>query len=412
MELRLEAVPLLEDKAPNFIEIMEIRNGSVASVIDKPQYNDLSNEFARRTFDESGNYYVKPFTITARNTLNDFEGNNGVFTSDQITYNNNTPDPDLGTYRISPGKAYIRGYEVETIVPAFLDFKKPRTTKLLEGQSINYVTGPTFTLNRVSGSPSIGIGTDYTVSLRDDRVGAAATTAAGKEIGLARVYDFALESGSYDVNNTDLNEWDIALYDIQPYTNIALNNPTTLTVPTHIKGKSSGAIGYLRYGVSSSTDVTAYNTKGNFVAGEQFIFNGVESGVISVATTAYTTSDIKSINGTVSTASTFNADVKQSDLLSIGQVKITDPPTSGASAGISTVTFTDPNKFFIGIATVGNIVEYTNSGLNTTSYARIETVSQRSLTISGVTTVTGICEGGLPSSAINPADFKVLTSQF
>ena len=412
MELRLEAVPLLEDKAPNFIEIMEIRNGSVASVIDKPQYNDLSNEFARRTFDESGNYYVKPFTITARNTLNDFEGNNGVFTSDQITYNNNTPDPDLGTYRISPGKAYIRGYEVETIVPAFLDFKKPRTTKLLEGQSINYVTGPTFTLNRVSGSPSIGIGTNYTVSLRDERVGAANTTAAGKEIGLARVYDFALESGSYDVNNTDLNEWDIALYDIQPYTNIALNNPTTLTVPTHIKGKSSGATGYLRYGVSSSTDVTAYNTKGNFVAGEQFIFNGVESGVISVATTAYTTSDIKSINGTVSTASTFNADVKQSDLLSIGQVKITDPPTSGASAGISTVTFTDPNKFFIGIATVGNIVEYTNSGLNTTSYARIETVSQRSLTISGVTTVTGICEGGLPSSAINPADFKVLTSQF
>ena len=412
IELRLEAVPIAEDKSPNFIEIMEIRNGKVASVIDKVQYNDLSTEFARRTFDESGNYYVKPYTITARNTLNNFEGNNGVFTSDQVTYNNNTPSDDLGTYRISPGKAYIRGYEVETVVPGFLDFKKPRTTKLLEDQSINYVTGPTFTLNRVSGSPSIGIGTDYTVSLRDERVGAAATTASGKEIGLARVYDFALESGSYNVDNTDLNEWDISLYDIQPYTEIALNNPTTLTVPTHIKGKSSGATGFLRYGVTSSTAVTAYNTKGNFVAGEQFIFNGEESGVISVATTAYRTSDVKSVHGTVSTASTFNADVKQSDLVSIGQVKITDPPTSGASAGISTVTFTDPNKFFIGIATVGNIVEYTNSGLNTTSYARIESVSQRSLTISGVTTVTGICEGGLPSTAINPADFKVLTSQF
>ena len=412
IELKLETESIQNDKSANFIELMTVRNGQVASVNDKPQYNDLSNEFARRTFDESGNYYVKPFSIFAKNTLNDFEGNNGAFTSDQLTYNNNTPSEDLGTYKLSPGKAYIRGYEVETIVPAFLDFKKPRTTKLLEGQSINYVTGPTFTLNRVSGSPSIGIGTDYTVSLRDQRVGAAATTAAGKEIGLARVYDFALESGSYDVNNANLNEWDIALYDIQPYTNIALNTPKTLTVPTHVKGKSSGATGYLRYALSNSTDLTVYNTKGKFVAGEAFIFNGTESGNVGVAITAYSTSDIKSINGTVSTASTFNADVKQSLLSNIGQVKITDPPTAGASAGISTVTFTDPNKFFIGIATVGNIVEYTNSGLNTTSYAKIETVSQRSLTISGVTTVPGICEGGLPSTAINPADFKVLTSQF
>ena len=88
-------------------------------------------------------------------------------------------------------------------------FEKPRTTKLLEGQSINYVTGPTFTLNRVSGSPIIEIGTDYTVSLRDQRVGAAATTAAGKEIGLARVYDFALESGSYNTSVHSENEWDI-----------------------------------------------------------------------------------------------------------------------------------------------------------------------------------------------------------
>ena len=412
IELKLETAPIQEDKTPNFIELMTVRNGKVASVNDKPQYNDLSNEFARRTFDESGNYYVKPFAITARNTLNDFEGNNGAFTSDQITYNNNTPNDDLGTYKISPGKAYIRGYEVETIVPGFLDFKKPRTTKLLEGQSINYVTGPTFTLNRVSGSPSIGIGTDYTVSLRDQRVGAAATTAAGKEIGLARVYDFALESGSYDVNNANLNEWDIALYDIQPYTNIALNNPKTLTVPTHVKGKSSGATGYLRYALSSSTDLTVYNTKGKFIAGEAFIFNGTESGNVGVAVTAYSTSDIKSVNGTVSTASTFNADVKQSLLSTIGQVNITNPPSSGASAGISTVTFTDPNKFFIGIATVGNVVEYTNPGKSTTSYARVVTVGQRSLTIAGVTTVTGVCEGGLPSTEINPADFKILTSQF
>ena len=185
LDLVLEAVDINQQSTPNFIELLEVRNGIVASAQDKSQYNDLSKEFARRTFDESGNYYVKPFTLTPRNTLNDFEGNNGIFAEDQKTYNNNDPSEDLGTYKLSPGKAYIEGYEVETIVPSFLDFKKPRTTKTLENQSINYVTGPTFTLNNVLGSPIIGLGTDYTVSLRDQRITGIGTSAAGKEIGLA-----------------------------------------------------------------------------------------------------------------------------------------------------------------------------------------------------------------------------------
>ena len=410
-----------ETEPSNFIQLMEIRGGNLIYVRQENDYNELGNELAKRTFDESGNYYIRPFSLTAKNTLNDYEGNNGIFNSNQITYNNNTPSKDLGTYKLSPGKAYVEGFEVETVVPTFLDFEKPRTTKLLEGQSINYVTGPTFTLNRVSGSPIIGIGTDYTVSLRDQRVGAAGTTAAGKEIGLARVYDFALESGSYNSSVPTENEWDIALYDIQTYTNITLNtNPSNaLVVPTHIKGKSSGATGYLRYN-SVGTAITAYNTKGNFITGEQLIFNGVESGNISAASTSYTTSDVKSINGTVSTASTFNADVKQSLFANLGEVNISAATTSGASLGISTVISADPSKFFSGIATVGNIVEYTNPGKTLPSYARIESVSQTSLTISGVSTVAGVCEGGLPtiiagdslSGEINPSNFKILTSQF
>jgi len=419
--VRLRSISPLEEKPSNFIDLMEIIQGELVYVRQENDYNELANEFARRTFDESGNYYIKPFSLTVRNTLNNYEGNNGIFNKEQTTYNNQTPSDDLGTYRLSPGKAYIKGYECETITPSYLDFEKPRTTKNLENQSINYVTGPTFTLNRVSGAPQIGVGTNYTVSLRDQRVGAAATTAAGKEIGLARVYDFALESGSYNASNADENEWDIALYDIQTYTNITLNsNPEkALTVPTHVKGKSSGATGYLRFN-SVGTAVTVYNSKGKFISGEQLIYNGVESGNISAASTSYTTSDIKSINGTVSTASTFNADVKQSLFANLGQVNISAATTSGASLGISTVTSADPSKFFVGIATVGNIVEYSSPGKTTVSYARIESVSQNSLTISGVTSVTGVCDGGLPtiiagdslSGEINPSNFKILTSQF
>ena len=204
-----------------------------------------------------------------------------------------------------------------------MDFQKPRTTKTLENQSINYTTGPTYALNRVSGSPSIGIATSYTVSLRDNRIGGTKTAAAGKEIGLARVYDFALESGSYSATNADANVWDASLFDIQTYTSITLNQNITLSTPTHIKGKASGATGFLRYGVTNAGIITAYNVNGRFSVGEEFEFDTIANTRVSTAVTAHSTKDVQSIFGIVGSASTFNADVIQSPLTNLGQVNIT-----------------------------------------------------------------------------------------
>ena len=396
-------------QADNFIELMEVREGVIASQKINPEYNKLEEEFARRTFDESGNYYVIPFNVQPKETLNNYKGNKGIFNSDQLTYNNSVPAENLATYKISPGKAYVKGYEVNIPTNQFLDFQKPRTKKLLKDQSINYYTGPTFALNRVNGSPKIGIGTDYTISLRDRRIGVTSTTAAGNEIGLARVYDFALESGSYDAVNPNLNTWDIALYDIQPYTYLELNTPTTLALPQHVKGKSSGATGYLRYDVNTGTAMTAYNVNGKFIQGEQLVFNGIESGNVLGVTTAYTSSDVRSIYGSVGTANTFNADVKQSVHSTFGVVNIT-----GASGGVSTVTSTDATKFFTGIATVGNIVEFQYPGLAdplSPAYGQVSSVSQHSLVITPVTTVIGINNGALPPADVETS-FKILGSKF
>ena len=64
---------------------------------------------------------------------------------------------------------------------------------------------------------------------------------SGKEIGVARVYDFVLETGSYEVANKPLNQWDLTLFDVQTYTDLEVNTNTTLTIPTFIEGESSGA---------------------------------------------------------------------------------------------------------------------------------------------------------------------------
>ena len=85
--------------------------------------------------------------------------------------------------------------------------------------------------------------------MRNERVGIASTTAPGKEIGLSRIYDFRLESGSYNASNSNINQWYISLYDIQTITEISLNEPITLSVPTFIKGNNSGATAFLKESV-------------------------------------------------------------------------------------------------------------------------------------------------------------------
>jgi hypothetical protein len=389
----------------NFVELALIQNGVLRSQKQTTNHSIISDELARRTYSESGDYYVSPFDVSLKESLNDNLGNRGIFNQGQFTYGGSTASDDLAVYQVSPGKAFIRGYEIETISPTFLDVTKPRTTKTLELQSINYNTGPTLKLNRVYGSPTIGIGNTYILSLRDSRVGTAQTLAPGKEIGVARVYDFKLESGSYSTSNSNLNQWNVSLYDIQTITEITLNQPVTLSVPTFIKGKNSGASAFIKDAVTNNATITVYEKSGEFIKNESFIIDGIESGLVAIAVTSYGVSDIKSVYGIVGSASTFTADTIQSTEFSVGIATI-----SPLSAGISTVF--SPNSLFPGnVVKVGNLVQYSDQSVSEPVTAKVVSVNTTSITISGVTTVTGIVNGKLPSSALSVTDFKILTTK-
>ena len=148
------------------------------------------------------------------------------------------------------------------------------------------------------GAPQIGIGNTYIVSLRDQRqVVIIHLNCGGSEIGVARVYDFALESGSYSTSNSAVNEWDTSLYDIQLFTKITLNEPDTFTIPTQIKGKYSGATGFLSSAVSNSTSLDVYDTNGEFVENEPFEINGIDNNRVATAVTSFGMQDVKSIYG-------------------------------------------------------------------------------------------------------------------
>jgi len=398
----------------NFIELATVVDGVLKSKVDRGDlgggvgYLELRDTLAKRTYAESGDYYVNAFNLSVLESLNDNVGNRGVFQDGQFTYGGATPSDDLALYKISPGRAFVRGYDVETLNPTFIDVNKPRTTKTIEDQSIIYNTGPTFSLNRVDGSPILGIGNTYVLSLRDSRTGSDPKIAPGKEIGVARVYDFKLESGSYDATNGNLNQWNISLFDIQTVTEITLNEGITLSTPTFVKGANSGATAFLKDSVSAGTALTVYETSGKFIENESLIFDGISNGRIAIAVTEHSVSDVKSVFGTndgvVGLGSTFSADVIQSVSYNVGIATI-----SAGSGGVSTVTSINP--LFLSSVKENNIIQYTNSDNTDITYAKVLSVGTNNITIEAVNTVSGIASGDLPASLLNVTDLKVLTTK-
>jgi len=422
ISLSLFKKPLDDFADDNFILLATVINGvlQTSSLSTGPggyRNKDWTDILARRTFDESGHYYVRPFDVALVDSLNNQTGNNGVFNDGQFTPGGQTPTDNLALLRVSPGKAYVKGYECETLNTTYVDVDKPRTTKTIENQGFNYNTGPTLKVNSVYRAPTVGVGNTFVVSLRDQRVGVNSETAPGKEIGLARVYDFRLESGTYSASNANTNQWDLALYDVQTTTEIALNQSHTLTVPTFVKGNSSGATGFVRYPVSAGTAVTVYNSKGTFIANEKLSFNGLENGRIAIAITENKISNVKSVFGSSNTldladgitgVSTFSANVLQSNKFVVGIATIS--PKSG---GVSTIT-TGNNLFPGTVVRENDLIRYTDTTAGLTEdpiIARVTDVGTSNVTIEGVATVSGIASGFLPASTLSVTDLEVLTTE-
>ena len=67
----------------------------------------------RINFDESGNYGIKPFRVNIQNSLNDEIRTNGLYLEDQKTDEGRDPNDDLMCVKLSSGRAYVRGYDID-----------------------------------------------------------------------------------------------------------------------------------------------------------------------------------------------------------------------------------------------------------------------------------------------------------
>ena len=52
----------------NFIELATLESGIIKSKKEETEYNIIADEIARRSYEELGDYYVKPFGVKAKNS--------------------------------------------------------------------------------------------------------------------------------------------------------------------------------------------------------------------------------------------------------------------------------------------------------------------------------------------------------
>ena len=398
-KLSKKALNDFEDK--DFIEILQVIGGKVKKIKETTDYSLIKDYISKRNYEESGNYNVIPFQVDVLDSLNNLLDLNGIYTRDETTDQGNVPSESLLSVKISPGKSYVGGYDIEKSGTTVLDVSKTRASKTLNNRFVPFEMGNLIILNNVTGAPALGINNNFSVDLHNRRKNSN-IIGTGTTIGKARLYSFSLSDAAYKNNSSN---WDCYLYDIQTYT-ILTTSPsipsTNCPVSSYVRGLSSGATGFTSY-LPSGNEITISETSGTFIDGEQIIINEDKSLVRSIKLIqVYGPQDIKSIyqnsdSLSVGLTTDFSADTFLERKIG-NNFNVSDQITiSEGKSGLSTVTSSGRN--FVGIKSDA-IIRYQVSGLSTESFNRVVSVSSDglSMVINPVSNVSNVCVGDLPLS--------------
>jgi len=380
-----------------FVELLRIEDGEIKKLQNKSEYSIIKDYFAKRTYEESGDYSVGRFNIEVKESLNNGLSNEGVYTSLQKTDSGNTPSDNLLSVKVSAGKAYVRGYDIETSSTTVLDVEKPRDKKTVSQSLVPFEFGTLLRVNNVFGTPFIGINNNTnTVKLFSQRRNST-TSGTGVEIGEARIYSFSVTDAAY---SNDSTEWDLYLFDVQTYVKLTVNESLSASqcpATSFIRGVSSGASGYVTTAASGS-EITLTQTSGTFIDGEQLLINETTEVSRSVKSSkVYGIQDVKSIWQDASSFSGLSVDFVADTVL-----QKTLPKNFGIADRVRITTggnVTSPGKLFTGIKT-DTIIRYQIAGVTTETFNRVSAVSAdgSSMTVVAVNDVFGVCDGGLPGS--------------
>ena len=274
----------------NFIELLRLNNSKVEEFVTATAYSELEKSLARRTYEESGDYVIDTFTITPRENLDD-GFNNGVYRVGETSANGNLASDELVSFEVSPGRAYVKGYRTEFLVPEFVDAPKPRDFECVQNGIISFRLGQFMKVYDVYGWPDLtgeGVTSAYqTLELYDDWTLNNTSSIVGRQIGRARTIQLQQDNGGV---------YDMWIFDAQMWTgiNFAAGN-NSVVVGDVLRGRTSNARGFVA-DAGSGTHCYLEQVSGDFVNGEVIERDGRVIGTLEAAH-SFNLTDARTVRG-------------------------------------------------------------------------------------------------------------------
>ena len=202
----------------NFVLIARLEAGIITKNARTADYNHLADTLARRTFDESGNYYVNPFPTLVK------------------THQADTPVATKLSLAVGPSKAYVRGYEITKLGTTNVHFNKARTSELVTDKVTEITHNNYIEVDNMVGTPDIT--TFGTISIENT---------GGTEIGTCRARSIERVSGN---GASTASRYRIHIFEFTG----------TMTAATQLDDKEGTAVGTaFAAQIAQTSSVNTYN---------------------------------------------------------------------------------------------------------------------------------------------------------
>ena len=268
----------------NFISLVDVKNGKSSIIGRATPYAQLANEMARRTNDESGNYTVRPFEFLASESVDVSVGRDnllGRYVAGATTDDGNIASSDFIAISVSPGKAYVKGFEIEKTQSTIKDVSKARDFDTVNAGISTFDVGNFALVSNVYGTPDITAVTGESTAFKTvefyDAKNSTRGSANGNLIGVGRARGIEYHSGTAGSAATNTSSlYKLYLFDIRPFTKLTLSDtPSPTLLATHanggvlVTGVTSGATGLVYASGTSTTTVNLTTVVGTFRVGEK-----------------------------------------------------------------------------------------------------------------------------------------------
>ena len=372
--------PINDETDKNFIELLRINNSKIEQFVTHTAYSELERSLARRTFEESGDYVIDTFAVKARESLDD-GFNNGVYSAGETTSGGQLASDDLISFEISPGRAYVKGYRTEFLVPQYVDADKPRDFDSVQNAILAFRLGQFVKVYDIYGWPNLtgeGVSAAYqTLELYDDWALNTTNTVTGTLIGRCR---------TVQLQEDQTGIWDLWIFDAQMFTaiNFAAGN-NSVAVGDLLRGRTSQATGFVAES-GSGTNCRLEQVSGVFLNGEVIERDGRVVGTMEAAHT-FNLTDTRSCVGREDPSNGSSTIIFGANWLLNDQAEIEGSTITIDQAGNSRLE--GFRTKFANDLRPGDVVTSTNTSSEGENTLRIQTVDVTALNITAQNAATG-----------------------